>query len=319
MVQKFQLERKLTPNNLVCETYSLTDSKGNRTLKSRNNSPVYILPAGLGVKPGKQNEGDCPYLPFLLDVLNKINYYGDFPARLAEKSGLEVNVLYQPAVSGNGHKRGLYSEETKQLMYEEIVGLANDRRIYLVSHSLSSDLHLDILLGADYVQEQDQFLTGTFVAPMTNVEDALTDTKGKPRRMFGMKALSLFELAKKMNLKLPFVYPLHSQKLHDGSNQEKPNKNWKASRYINTASAEYALSIDNVARSENYSGPRPMVIVASEDQIFKPDSQVEIAFNLGADFLQFNTGHRAFTSKEERLSIVSSIIDHQQRSLESRL
>ena len=38
----------------------------------------------------------------------------------------------------------------KQLMFEAILELAGEKNVYLISHSLSTDLHTDILMDVDY-------------------------------------------------------------------------------------------------------------------------------------------------------------------------
>jgi hypothetical protein len=326
MKPDFRYEKGRTEKGLICESYNLLDTKGNKCGDS--DQPIVIMPTGLAVKPGEFTNGDYVASSVVGDFSTnpffKGNYLGDSPSHLAARHGLDVKVLYQPAVSGNGHKKGMYSEATKKLMFEEILTLAEGRLIYLVSHSLSTDLHTDILMAIDYTQkDRGQFLPGALSGIMTTAKDSLTNRKGKSRKIAGIPWYWIFKTAEATLPAFPCalpIYPLANQELHDGLDSEEKNVNWAADRWINPATAKNVMKIDNIEKTRGYCGQAPLSIITTEDAIFDPEGQHQVVGNLGAISSNISAGHRWFTHKN-RKGVARDIAEHLKWSkpLESRL
>jgi hypothetical protein len=80
------------------------------------------------------------------------------------------------------------------------------------------------------------------------------------------------------------------------------------------------MKIDNIKKTESYCGQAPLSIITTEDAIFDPKLQEEVARNLGAISSNISVGHRWFTGKG-RKGVASDIAEHLKWSkpLESRL
>lgn len=302
--KRFLFDRNKTFNGVVYESYQPNQGSG---------EVPFLIFSGLNVSPGLLIPRECS-LEENYFLLRESSYFGVFPALLAQKSGQEVFIVYQPGTS-NGLKRGLYSEKTKQAQFLAGLRLAGKRQFYPLTHSLSTDLGLDLVLNSG-LGSLKQFLPGTISSVMTTAEDALCTEKG-PRKLGFIEWIDLFRLAKKIRLSLPFYYPLGNQFWHDGSGEEEKNPAWSVSKWINTLSADYALKIDSFKKSKDgCSLKKPLGLVTLEDRIFSPQLQAEIYHNLGAEIVEIRSGHRWFTSPLEKLNpVLEKIIDHYQRSL----
>lgn len=228
-----------TQNGVLFEKYSPEDSK--------NSGEIFVLYTGFNVGPGNLQYkrkllailNSIPILEKqktqLIEQLNESSYMGSFPYELAQASQKEVVVVYQPAVSPV-RDQGFYSSKTHEDMIEASQEIARNRKIYPVTHSLSSEVAYSLLTDSRY--QNGQFFPGTMTSVFTDINDALS-FKQKPRRILGIKWISLYRLANWIQINLlekviykksPFlknilsklkwiilipVNPLKNQKWHD--------------------------------------------------------------------------------------------------------
>lgn len=265
-----------------------------KTDNKNTDTPIIIL-TGLGVMPTS-------------------GYLGSFPERLTDLTSQTSFTVYQPAVSGNGHRRGYYSPETTRLQFEVAQKIADGRRWYPITHSLSTITGLQIALGEYEDSDLSNVLDGTISAVMTNTRDGLTKPNGEERNLFGIPWLKLFELCarylpKDFQIALP-IYPLASANIHGCSTDQSPIG---TSRWVNPISARYTLSHDSheVVKGKTLQ-KSPLFLIPTEDQIFDPKLQEQIVDKLKAEKCYIQAGHRWFTANEE--NAIKQISDHYYRS-----
>jgi len=285
-----------TGNGVVYEQYP-----GN------NDGFPIIFFAGIGVRPIEDvNHGS-----------EESSYLGLFPDFLNNSSDVEVNVVYQPGVSGGRHKPNFYSDETEKEQFKAGLDIADGRRFYPIGHSLGARVPIHLALnheyqGLDYNLEN--ILDGCAIAPFTTVEDAYTDPDKGPRTFLWFPDITLTRLLK--GFEIPFYYPLHSQKIHDGKEPVKKVKAWKANFWINVSSGNDLLESDTLAEIMASTVHRhPLIIITSQDKIFDPDKQRAISEALESEVLEVDTGHRCFTNRCVTDDLISKIIEHYQGCL----
>lgn len=162
------------------------------------NVKIKIL-TGLGVR---QNTGRI-LTETSLDDQRYTNYNGAFCTMLAQETGAQIEVIYQPAVSGK-HPRGLYTFDTNRLQSEEA------GKGYFITHSLSTTTALDLVTNDNKLADLRSRVKGVvMIAPLTTMEEALTAPDGyKPRSLVGINLMHLFKIGEISPIPVPFWYPL---------------------------------------------------------------------------------------------------------------
>ncbi len=239
------------------------------------------------------------------------NYFGRFPHDLADETGREVMVVYQGAMSGV--TRRLYSLNTEQIQLEAALEVTQGKEISLVTHSLSTNAGLGIVLGEyNFPQIKDVVLSST----VTDAEDALS-YNGKDRTFpetFGIRWITLFKYLQHVPIILP-TFPLRDQKFHDGLEEKEKHSAWGADRWIDTRSAQWFLKFNTEKRLSNHFeqedgrlpyAERTFFVIPKEDKIFSPDLQYNSADSLTDTKNRVvlpRAGHRWFTSPDMPLAL----------------
>ncbi len=268
-------------------------------------SDPFLILAGMNVLPPLQKESTrSSYEDFHRD-----NYHGAFPAFLAQSTSQIVHVVYQPAVAPHGHTPYFYSADTSQKQLEDALASAG-RPSHVITHSLSTLVGYDLLTGKrGALKHQDQVLSVTLTAPFTTMKDALTE-QGKERRILGIKWMTLFQLAQHLPLYGP--YPLTKQYWHDGNTKEPYNPRWQAIPIVHTKSARYTLNHNGFQEVSHADTSLPcLVVIPSQDKVFSPDEQRDIARELHAQTVEIPAGHRWFTApQQELMHIIDALKQH---------
>lgn len=262
------------------------------------------------------------------EKVNSSTYLGLFPFLLAEESGRQVIVIYQPGVSkvlpltkGIGY----YSEETEKQQLEAAIEVADGKPFTPITHSLSSILGIR-LLDKTYRNQcettEKQILPGVLSAVYTDMEDGLRNENGKQRKLLGLIPwYPLLRAVQHLQVPVP-LYPLASSNVHDDfTAKPSRNKRWGASHWLNTAIAGYILKIDTgleLVGSLKTIDQQPLGIATMHDKIFSAERQIEIYNALGAEVLQIDTGHR-WTTNQETEHAIRRIARFHQKNLEMRL
>jgi hypothetical protein len=293
-------EHGRTPGGLLFERY-VSDRRGGNPLTLVDLE--YVLLAGANVSPGKIEDRARHFYDY--HASERSNYFGAFPAMLAHYSGRPVMIVYQAGVSGGEHQKRFYSPETSQLQLEE--GLANTHatRVYPITHSLSSLTGLDIVTGAEYASDA-RLMGGTISSVLTNAEDALSENN-HPRRLAGIKWISLMRAARKLNWTLP-VYPLARQYWHDGEDQAGDTESWGALKELNLRSANYFLQANGLEKAQQPKVKEPLLLITTQDKIFSVDEQLRVAAALKAEVIGTPAGHRWFTLPQDKLRFLTKRI-----------
>lgn len=297
-------EKGKTSNGIKYEQYF--------TIKNKNQDSSIIFLAGTNVKRGELNLSNY-------ETVNKSNYMGMIPAKVASESKVPVSVVYQPGVSNFKHY-GIYSQETEKMQLEAAIELAGKKPFTPITHSLSTILGIR-LLDKEFRKQYSEILPGVLSAVMTNARDALTDENGNPRKLLGLiDWYPLFKLAENIPHLLSY-YPLASQEIHDNLfERQSNNKNWGGMSLISTSSAKYLLNVDGleVVKSLKNQDQKPLCIVTVGDKIFPHKKQSEICEKLDAKILRLDAGHRWFTESNTGV-IIDAISEFHKKNLEDIL
>ncbi len=244
-----------------------------------------------------------------------------------------VFVIYQAGVSGRPYTRGLYSDDTDKIQFAAAVELTGDKGFYPITHSWSSHLGLDFVLKEEY--RDTKILEGTISSVMTTAIDGLSHTFGKDARkersvldlftggrgMTGFPTwFQAFQVLQHLPVCLP-TYPLQWQHWQDGTEDLPVNPKWAPDPWIHYYSAKTFLPYDGLARvRETQTRHRkPLFVIPTQDRIFSPDQQQEIAAAAGCKTKEIAAGHGWFAAKRRELdTVLEAIAAHYHESVRMR-
>tara|TARA_Y100000310_G_scaffold335274_2_gene416869 strand:- start:1464 stop:2357 length:894 start_codon:yes stop_codon:yes gene_type:complete len=288
---KFSHQRGRSRRGLHTERYTPQDQT--------SETPIVIL-TGFGTTPPPK--GDRAELSD--QELRRTSYLGLFPGLTAQLTGHPVHITYHPAVSGLITKGGLYSADTAQMQFEE----SPEGHYFL--HSMAACIGYDLLTkDRRYADITDKAKSITLAAPWTDATDAFS-LDGKMRKVLGVKLDAAFKLLQ--FIPAPCWYPDSPKHFHDGDGETESSKHWGADPLARATSAKYALFLNAENKLTGVKPEQtPLVIIPTQDKIFEPEGQRNIAKMLRVKPVEIETGHRFFTADRELLEpVIHSIHEH---------
>lgn len=316
----------------------------------RRRAEVFVLFAGLQTTPGDipaKRDVLALYRAGLLDrdrlleQLNKTNYWGDFLFRLAEATGREVAMVCQPALSERVRNR-VHSRENLLLMLDAALELVGERRIYPLSHSLGTQLGLELEIET-LLYDEPRFMSGALMSVYTSMEDALADSwTGKAKRIPWLPAVKWVDYALFVHRLLTGSYgwitrklnsvetlstnPLSGQAVHDGEGDRTPAvPAWGGKKqtyprsvlFLKDAGLSKWLGREPGLRDlfRRAANP-PLYFVTEKDRLSSPHEQHRIGEALGLERVSVQTGHRIGTEPGSEI-VLKEVVRHFFRQIEN--